>query len=106
MLILIVVLMFVLWYCHKRGREVRLEKEKSDAEAPIDGSDRIEELPDDPLLPAPEPVSTRSIEATAKATSEPVSPVSPVSLVSPVSPLTDLPHPPVGQDAVLEPIRR
>lgn len=99
-------LMFVLWYCHKRGREVRLEKEKSDAEAPIDGSDRIEELPDDPLLPAPKPTSTRSIEATAKATSEPVSPVSPVSSVSPVSPLTDLPPPPVGQDAVLEPIRR
>ena len=46
--------MFVLWYCHKRGREVRLEKEKSETDLPIDGSDRIEELPDDPLLPAPE----------------------------------------------------
>ncbi|ENH73887.1 hypothetical protein FOC1_g10011207 [Fusarium oxysporum f. sp. cubense race 1] len=47
-------LMFVLWYCHKRGREVRLEREKSLAETPVDGSDRIEELPDDPLLPGPE----------------------------------------------------
>ncbi|GAB0139245.1 hypothetical protein EsDP_00007458 [Epichloe bromicola] len=42
-------LLFVLWYCHKRGREVRLESERS-----IDGSDRIEELPDDLALPAPE----------------------------------------------------
>ncbi|KAK3390310.1 RING-like domain-containing protein [Podospora didyma] len=49
-------LLFVLWYCHKRGRETRLEKEKTDAEADgkdtIDGSSRIEELPDDPTLPA------------------------------------------------------
>ncbi|KAB5535323.1 hypothetical protein GE09DRAFT_1193204 [Coniochaeta sp. 2T2.1] len=45
-------LLFVLWYCHKRGREVRLEKE--DAANAVDGSDRIEELPDDPALPAPE----------------------------------------------------
>lgn len=37
------VLMFVLWYCHKRGREVRLEKEKSDA-AEMEG--RVEELSD------------------------------------------------------------
>ncbi|QPH16260.1 hypothetical protein C2857_000860 [Epichloe festucae Fl1] len=42
-------LLFVLWYCHKRGREIRLESERS-----IDGSDRIEELPDDLALPAPE----------------------------------------------------
>lgn len=47
------VLLFVLWYCHKRGREVRLESERS-----IDGSERIEELPDDPALPAPEASSS------------------------------------------------
>lgn len=35
--------MFVLWYCHKRGRDVRLEKEKS-AAADMDG--RFEELSD------------------------------------------------------------
>lgn len=58
-------LLFVLWYCHKRGREVRLEKEKSDAEAPIDGADRIEELPDDPALPAPETIITPPDETTA-----------------------------------------
>ncbi|KFA61245.1 hypothetical protein S40285_06935 [Stachybotrys chlorohalonatus IBT 40285] len=44
-------LMLMLWYCYKRGREERLERERSgDA---IDGSDRIEELPDDPVLPPP-----------------------------------------------------
>ncbi|KAG5976193.1 hypothetical protein E4U55_007466 [Claviceps digitariae] len=43
-------LLFVLWYCHKRGRQVRLENEAT----AIDGSDRIEELPDDLALPAPE----------------------------------------------------
>lgn len=35
--------MFVLWYCHKRGREVRLEKEKA-AAADMEG--RVEELSD------------------------------------------------------------
>lgn len=35
--------MFVLWYCHKRGREVRLEKEKADA-ADVEGV--VEELSD------------------------------------------------------------
>jgi len=39
-----IVLLFVLWYCHKRGREVRLGKEQT-----VDGSDRVEELPDDAL---------------------------------------------------------
>lgn len=45
-------LMFVLWYCYKRGREVRLEQEKNGGE-PIDGSDRIEELPDDLMIEGP-----------------------------------------------------
>ncbi|KAK3353507.1 hypothetical protein B0T25DRAFT_213470 [Lasiosphaeria hispida] len=49
-------LLFVLWYCHKRGREVRLEKEKTEGGSVVDGADRIEELPDDPTLPAPHPV--------------------------------------------------
>lgn len=44
----IFLLLFVLWYCHKRGREVRLEAERA-----TEAGDRIEELPDDPLLPAP-----------------------------------------------------
>src|SRR5688572_12884136 len=47
----ITVLMFVLWYCYKRGREQRLEQEKTGE--PIDGSDRIEELPDDLMIEGP-----------------------------------------------------
>ncbi|KAK0743721.1 hypothetical protein B0T18DRAFT_392450 [Schizothecium vesticola] len=53
-------LLFVLWYCHKRGREVRLEKEKSEVGV-VDGADRIEELPDDLALPAP-PTATKTKE--------------------------------------------
>lgn len=37
-------LLFVLWYCHKRGREVRLEKEKAGSE--VEAGSRIEELSD------------------------------------------------------------
>ncbi|KAI0860605.1 hypothetical protein F4860DRAFT_198767 [Xylaria cubensis] len=58
-------LLSMLWYCHKRGREVRLEREaeeeKAKAEAEgkendtIDGQARVEELPDDPMLDAPAP---------------------------------------------------
>ncbi|KAG5663101.1 hypothetical protein KAF25_001037 [Fusarium avenaceum] len=82
-------LMFVLWYCHKRGREVRLEREQSANETPIDGSDRIVELPDDPLLPGPE-AATASRRADRAALGEPVSPMSersPVLVMNePVSP--------------------
>lgn len=39
----------MLWYCHKRGREVRLEREDREK-----SEGRVEELPDDPALPAPE----------------------------------------------------
>jgi hypothetical protein len=84
--------MFVLWYCHKRGREVRLEKQQSDAAAGIDDGDRIEELPDDPLLPAPQASSSTAAnvgEPPRALTQEPTDPVSPL----------DLPHPPIGQDA-------
>lgn len=45
----IFLLLFVLWYCHKRGRETRLEQEGT-----TEAGDRVEELPDDPLLPASE----------------------------------------------------
>ncbi|KAF4965789.1 hypothetical protein FSARC_6460 [Fusarium sarcochroum] len=83
------ILMFVLWYCHKRGREIRLEKEKSAAETPIDGRDRIEELPDDLLLPGPE-AAEASRNADRAIFGEPVSPLSEPSPVpvarEPVSP--------------------
>ncbi|KAI0394743.1 hypothetical protein F5Y17DRAFT_426622 [Xylariaceae sp. FL0594] len=58
-------LLSMLWYCYKRGREVRLEREASEAGASaaadekvektdetIDGQPRVEELPDDLQLPA------------------------------------------------------
>ncbi|KAK8118599.1 uncharacterized protein PG998_003225 [Apiospora kogelbergensis] len=65
-------LLSALWYCHKRGREVRLEAEAA-ARDPIDGSSRIEELPDDPQLPAPSPRRSREervkIERSATAPS-------------------------------------
>ncbi|RYC53869.1 hypothetical protein CHU98_g12339 [Xylaria longipes] len=62
----IFLLLSMLWYCHKRGREVRLEREatekekaegegEGEGEDTIDGRPRVEELPDDPLLPAPAP---------------------------------------------------
>ncbi|KAL2065489.1 hypothetical protein VTL71DRAFT_3159 [Oculimacula yallundae] len=42
------VLLFVFWYCHKRGREVRLERE-----ARVDSEGRIIELEDDVMLAGP-----------------------------------------------------
>ncbi|KAI0448709.1 hypothetical protein F5B21DRAFT_496707 [Xylaria acuta] len=64
-------LLSMLWYCHKRGREVRLEREATEADErekergkvegddTIDGQARVEELPDDPMLPAaPAPAPT------------------------------------------------
>ena len=48
-------LLFVLWYCHKRGREVRLEREKSESGmAPVPDGERVEELGEVKTLPAPE----------------------------------------------------
>jgi len=38
------VLMFFFWYCHKRGREVRIEREN----APVDSNGRITEIVDEP----------------------------------------------------------
>lgn len=53
------VLMFVLWYCHKRGREVRLEREKSTSA--VEAGSRIEELSDDDSV-----VESRSGRASPK----------------------------------------
>ncbi|PHH73182.1 hypothetical protein CDD80_3998 [Ophiocordyceps camponoti-rufipedis] len=58
-------LLFVLWYCHKRGREERLERERA-AQA-IDGADRIEELSDDPALPAPEYEARDALSASSSS---------------------------------------
>ena len=45
------VLLFVFWYCHKRGREERIKKESS-AQI-VDSEGRIIELEDDPMLAGP-----------------------------------------------------
>ncbi|KAI1741238.1 hypothetical protein F4680DRAFT_416188 [Xylaria scruposa] len=65
-------LLSMLWYCHKRGREVRLEREaeeKAKAEGEgddtIDGQARVEELPDDPMLAAPAPAPAPAPETSA-----------------------------------------
>ncbi|KAI1152761.1 hypothetical protein F4825DRAFT_417873 [Nemania diffusa] len=51
-------LLSMLWYCHKRGREVRLEREAKAAGAAAAAAEgiegpRVEELPDDPMLGPP-----------------------------------------------------
>ncbi|KAI0400678.1 hypothetical protein F4802DRAFT_584133 [Xylaria palmicola] len=67
-------LLSMLWYCYRRGREVRLEREAEEAEEAaaraegrtttddntIEGRARVEELPDDPMLAAPETAGARS----------------------------------------------
>lgn len=63
----IIVLLFVLWYCYKRGRDVRLEREKT--ETTINDNDRFEELPDDPTLPAPPRTEVTPPEEETTATS-------------------------------------
>lgn len=60
-------LLFVLWYCYKRGRETRLEREKT--ENKIDDSERFEELPDDPTLPAPPRTEVTAPEETTATSS-------------------------------------
>ncbi|KAH7030911.1 uncharacterized protein B0I36DRAFT_383825 [Microdochium trichocladiopsis] len=75
----IFLLLSVLWYCYKRGREERIAREAG--ANPIDGKDRIEELPDDPLLPAP-PASS-SIRSGAEATATTGTSGSPTVTLSP-----------------------
>jgi len=72
-------LLSVLWYCYKRGREERIAREAG--ANPIDGKDRIEELPDDPLLPAP-PAAGSSL-ADVGATGTPAVTLSPVPAEQP-----------------------
>ncbi|KAI1172895.1 hypothetical protein F4777DRAFT_559873 [Nemania sp. FL0916] len=64
-------LLSMLWYCHKRGREVRLEREAAEASAAAAAEEieekgpRVEELPDDPMLdgvPEPEPTAATATE--------------------------------------------
>ncbi|KAI0902965.1 Nse1 non-SMC component of SMC5-6 complex-domain-containing protein [Ustulina deusta] len=75
-------LLSMLWYCYKRGREVRLEREASDAAAAaaaaaaeanpdddeIEGRPRVEELPDDPMLAAAAPPAADAARESANTT--------------------------------------
>ncbi|KAI9858353.1 MAG: hypothetical protein M1824_004374 [Vezdaea acicularis] len=58
------ILLFVFWYCHKRGREVRLEKEKAEADK-LASEGRIEDLRDEPTNSAPIPTSTKPVPEPA-----------------------------------------
>ena len=67
-----IVLLFVFWYCHKRGREVRLEKERllteaeiaalDDDDAPTTSSDAL------PMTTAPTGASIEQVEAGMRET--------------------------------------
>lgn len=52
-----IVLLFVFWYCHKRGKETRLERERT-----VDSNGRIIELDEDPMLEVSQPLSSTSHE--------------------------------------------
>lgn len=57
------VLLFVFWYCHKRGREERIKKES--AAQLVDSEGRIIELDDDPML---EPNTTNTTSTIPPST--------------------------------------
>ncbi|KAI9791430.1 MAG: hypothetical protein M1833_001535 [Piccolia ochrophora] len=70
----IFVLLLVLFYCHKRGREVRIAKEKAAIEngqnAEIgDDADRFEELPDDAMLESGTSTPQRVTQSPPRAAS-------------------------------------
>lgn len=76
-------LLYVLWYCHKRGREVRLEKEKSGEASPL-----AEDLADGPISPVSVTVTDSSIAPQASGSRSGQAEVS-----------ASLPPPPVGAGA-------
>jgi hypothetical protein len=55
----VVVLLFVFWYCHKRGKEVRLEKERQLSEQ------EMQQLDDEYRKQHPEEVLTTTAEKGA-----------------------------------------
>lgn len=81
-------LLFVLWYCHKRGKEVRLEREKSEQDA-VDESRRIEELPKGAALPTPSQTGNTPIVVEPRDG----------GATSPALAAVRLPPPPIGGNA-------
>ena len=49
----VTVLLFVLWYCHKRGKEERLKKEEADKEGTANDGPIVEEPSDDEVADGP-----------------------------------------------------
>ena len=47
------VLLFVLWYCHKRGKEERLKKEEAENGGSVNEGPVIEEVTDDEAADGP-----------------------------------------------------
>jgi hypothetical protein len=65
----LVVLLFVFWYCHKRGREVRLEKERQFTEEEVQKLDvefRAENPGERPATTAKEGASIEDVKAGMK----------------------------------------
>lgn len=59
-LMMYTVLLFVFWYCHKRGREERLKREGSGQVPVLDSEGRVIELDDDPMLGEAGPSRSRT----------------------------------------------
>jgi len=75
------VLLFVLWYCHKRGREVRLEKEASDVAAGPSNTDALRDGADEADTREP-PIVIKKVSPEEEA-----------------APTSGMPRPPIGPDA-------
>ena len=78
---LLAVLLLVFWYCHKRGREVRLEKERLLTEAEVGKLEKAYGSTEHPTTTAPEGASMdeveagmREVEELRRATAEPDEP--------------------------------
>ncbi|KAJ9645887.1 hypothetical protein H2199_002930 [Coniosporium tulheliwenetii] len=89
-------LLFVFWYCHKRGKEMRLEKERqglaeteSDAEKSAEASD----LEDSEVLEKPREESEEDAEAPIKLHDDPAVDEKPSSSVADMPSVLDLPEP-------------
>ncbi|MCJ1465593.1 hypothetical protein MMC07_004212 [Pseudocyphellaria aurata] len=61
------VLLFVFWYCHKRGREVRLEKERLLTEAEVDAVNRADPTSSTSTSDPPTTESSPPLTTTAPA---------------------------------------
>ncbi|KAK3724077.1 hypothetical protein LTR37_001199 [Vermiconidia calcicola] len=74
------ILMFVFWYCHKRGKEVRLAREAEGKELKEGEEDEVLEVSgDEAEVEDDDPELSKQIEEAAKSLSQPTSTEAPVS---------------------------